>query len=255
MKSHISSEPNRMANADINTLKLRASPKTVTVVELKLCDNCTAEKNKDDPSKYRAYSVEDLMEEYSNHIATFDHNSHNATNRHRHLAKFPSFQLTTEQINGLHQATEAVLNYADQKSADIALAGTIIGTLCQIPFWSTAAATMGQSVIVGTLVCGWASEMAALIFNHFMWFGDPTLDNAFWNVRTSNWVHAAGDSLNIAYHRGGDRDNDYLGYIGINVLKETEEDLDSRAVEYIEGKLLLYNPFNFNLCSSHDCQA
>ena len=249
MESHITSKPNSMANGYFNTLKPKAPPKRVTVVQLKLCDNCTAIKNKDDPSKYRAYSVEDLMEEFSNHIATFDHNSHNATNRHRHLVSFPNLYLTGPQLQTLQEVSTTVLaqsyngpegEFKGEFSLDL-LASTVVGLLCEVPFWAYSAQTFGASVAVAQLICGWVGFFAGEIFAMFTWFGDPTLDNAYWTVQTANANYADGSTLNIAYHRGGDRDNDNLGYINRGSSVTTVEDLDSRPVEYIEGKLLQYN--------------
>jgi len=83
--------------------------------------------------------------------------------------------------------------------------------------------------------------MSGVIFTHFWWFDDPKVDDAFWTVRTANRQGAGGCSLNIAYHRDGDRDNDSLGCIGVDEMIQSREDLDDRPVEFIEGKLLQYN--------------
>ena len=181
------------------------------------------------------------MKEFSKHIATFDPKKNNATNRHRHLATFPNLYLSKDKLDKLRQVSNIVYNGGSPEIALDTLASSVIGLLCNIPFWVTASSTMSLSIPVGTIVCGAVSFLAAVIFSHFNWFGDPNIDDAYWTVQTANANYADGSTLNIAYHRGGDRDTDNLGYIGRGTSATMREDLDSRPVEFIEGKLLRYN--------------
>ncbi len=249
MKSHITSKPYGTGKKEKSeTRRARASYQKVEVVELKLCDNCTSNKKKDtsikkkdDPEWYRAISVEDQEKEFSKHIATYVPKSHNATNRHRHLLSFPNLQLSGPQLLALERVSGAIYYGASLDTSLDILATTVVGLLCQIPFWAAAAKTWGASVKLGVIICGWVSFVAAKIFSKFNWFGNPTLDDAYWTVQTANANYADGSTLNIAYHRGGDRDDESLGYIKIGESVTIREDLDARTVDFIEGKLLWYN--------------
>jgi hypothetical protein len=218
-------------------------PKAGVVVKIQVCKNvlkgknCTNPKNTD-PSYYRATSVEDLMKDWSVYIDTLTDGGHNFSSHHRDLASFPNLNLDGFQILKLGKASELIYYNAPLDTSLDFLAASVVGLMCSIPFWAQSASTFGASVAIGKIFCGWVGLIAARIFSMFNWWGNPSLDDAYWTVNSANVNYADGNSLNIAYHRGRDRDDDGLGYIGRGVSVTTREDLDSRMVERIEGKVV-----------------